>query len=106
MTPLERLAIRINEPDVTDDSPILAECYETAKDAYMRRRFGVYAEWPTEPEAQFLGLLIDMALDLYNKIGIEGQQTHSENGVSSSFESSWISGELLRQIPPLCGVVK
>jgi len=106
MTALERLATRINEPGVTAESPILAECYECAKEAYMRRRFGVYVTWPEEVEKPFEGLLIDLALDLYNRIGMEGQTSHSENGVSNSFDSSWISGELLRQIPPLCGVVK
>ena len=37
--------------------------------------------------------------DIYAKAGAEGQVGHSENGVSRSYESSWISPKLLSGLP-------
>lgn len=56
-------------------------------------------------EPQYLDLQLRCAIDLYNKIGAEGELAHSENGISRSYESSWISQELLNEIVPFCGVV-
>ena len=106
LTLAERLALRINEPDVTSTTPILTECLASATDAYMRCRFGVNEDWPESIETRFVGLVLDMAVDLYNRIGAEGQTAHSENGISRTYDSSWISSSLLRQIPPYCGVPK
>jgi hypothetical protein len=42
---------------------------------------------------------------MYNKLGVEGQTSHSENGVSRSYSSASVSEELLREITPKVGVV-
>ena len=51
-------------------------------------------------EDRYLDLQFRIALDLYNKQGAEGQETHSENGISRTFESSWISSQLLLEVVP------
>ena len=38
-------------------------------------------------------------VDVYAKSGAEGQKSHSENGVSSSYESSWISASIYSAFP-------
>lgn len=38
-------------------------------------------------------------VDVYAKAGAEGQTAHSENSVSRSYKSAWISPELLRDLP-------
>lgn len=106
MNTLDRLKLRLSPDEVPNSDAVLEECLESARDAIMRRRFGVNREWPIDIEPQFVGLQIDIALDIYNKMGAEGQLSHSENGISRTYESSWISGELLRQIPPYCGVIR
>ncbi len=101
MTALERLQLRTNEPN----EAILEDCLESAKNAILARRFP-FQEWPEEVPAQFLDLQVRIAMDLYNKIGAEGQMSHSENGTSRTYESSWISEQLLREVTPLVGVPK
>ena len=37
--------------------------------------------------------------DVYAKVGAEGQTGHSENGISRSYDSAWISPKLLSGLP-------
>lgn len=37
--------------------------------------------------------------DIYAKVGAEGQTGHSENGISRSYDGSWISPKLLSGLP-------
>lgn len=100
MTNLERLKLRTNEPD----EAILNDCLESAKSAILARRFP-YKEWAEDIEPKYTDLQFRIALDLYNKIGGEGQLTHSENGVSRTWESSWVSEQLLSEVVPYVGVL-
>lgn len=59
----------------------------------------------TYVEDRYLDLQYRIALDLYNKMGAEGQLSHSENGVSRAYESSWISAQLLEEVTPFVGTV-
>lgn len=101
MDVLGRLQLQTGE---TNDL-ILLDCMETAKNAIMSRRFP-YAKWPEELEPQYINLQYRIALDLYNKSGAEGEISHSENGVSRSYESSWISEQLLQEIIPFAAPLR
>lgn len=101
MTLFERLKTRI--PDETDDR-VLEEMLESAKDVIMTLRFP-YGSWPDEVEPQYRGTQIDMAEDMYNRIGASGQVGHSENGVSRTWGAEWVSDELKRRVVPMCGVI-
>jgi hypothetical protein len=101
MTQLERLKIRIPE-NVNDIE--LEDIFESAKAVILSRRFP-FGEQPTELESKFNDLQIRIAVEMYNKRGVEGQTSHSENGVSRSYSSANISEELLREITPKVGVV-
>ena len=59
----------------------------------------------TYVEDRYLDLQFRIALDLYNKQGAEGEETHNENGISRKFESSWISAQLLHEVTPYAGVI-
>lgn len=98
---LERLKMRTGEKNEN----LLFDCLCNARNAILARRFP-YQEWPEEVPIQYSDLQLRIALDLYNKIGAEGQLGHSENGVSRTFESSWVSEQLLREVTPLVGVPK
>lgn len=37
--------------------------------------------------------------DVYAKVGAEGQNSHSENGVGRGYDSAWISPKLLAGLP-------
>lgn len=38
-------------------------------------------------------------IDIYAKVGGEGQTSHSENGVSRGYQSSWITFDLISHFP-------
>lgn len=128
MTILERLELRTGE----EDTELLLDLIETAKNAILSRRFP-FGDWPTREvtetvtavdedtgdevteevtteetyvEDRYLDLQFRIALDLYNKQGAEGEETHNENGISRKFESSWISAQLLREVTPYAGAIK
>jgi hypothetical protein len=101
MTQLERLKIRIPE-EVNDVE--LEDILESAKAVILSRRFP-FGEQPTELEPRYNDLQIRIAVEMYNKRGVEGQTSHSENGVSRSYSSASVSEELLREITPKVGVV-
>lgn len=52
-------------------------------------------------EPKYVGVQIRMAVELYNKMGAEGQLSHNEQGLSRSYSNSDISGELLNQVTPV-----
>ncbi|NBI10251.1 DNA-packaging protein [Colidextribacter sp. OB.20] len=100
MDNLERMKLRTQE----EDEAVLLDCLESARSAIMSRRFP-FQPWPNELEPQYLDLQYRIAMDLFNKTGAEGETAHSENGISRSYESSWISQQLLNEVTPMCGVV-
>jgi len=44
-------------------------------------------------------------VDIYSKSGAEGQNVHSENGISRSYDSSWITFDLLSNFPNYVTVI-
>lgn len=101
MTQLERLRIRI--PENNNDTE-LEELLESAKAVILSRRYP-FGEPPEEIENRYKDLQIRIAVEMYNKLGVEGQLSHSENGVSRAYSSASVSEELLREITPKAGVV-
>lgn len=105
MDVLERLRLRVTDPGQPEpDEDILKECLEEAKDAIMARRYPFRA-WPNELAEQDVGRQIRIAISIYNRIGDEGEKSHSENGISRVYDESWIPKQLLEDIVPYCGVV-
>ena len=106
---LERLELRLTDENGTPDSELLADCVETAKNAILSRRYPMMP-WPVDDngetyvEDRYQDLQLRMAIDLYNKIGAEGEITHQENGIRREYESSWISKQLLDEVVPYVGV--
>lgn len=46
-----------------------------------------------------------IAVELFSKMGAEGQLSHNENGIYRSYEAGDISPSLLKKIVPVCGSV-
>jgi hypothetical protein len=101
MTPLERLKLRIPE---NDNELELVDVLESAKAVILSRRYP-FGEQPDALEKKYEDLQVRIAVELYNKRGVEGQTSHSENGVSRSYASANVSEDLLREITPKAGVV-
>ena len=101
-TIIERLQMRTGETDTA----LLEDLVETAKNAILSRRYPFNRDPFSEltVEDRYLDLQYRIALDLYNKMGAEGELRHSENGISRDYESSWISKQLLDEVVPYAGV--
>jgi len=109
---LERLKRRTGEAD----DALLEDMLESAKNIILSLRYP-YANWPTQIvedeegerheetylESRYSDLQVRMAEDMYNRLGGSGQLSHSENGISRSWGSEWVSEQLLREIVPMCG---
>ena len=100
---LEKLKVLISPETASDD--LLLYLLEQAEGIILNRRypFGV-------PEGATLSVFhqqiqIRIAVELFNKMGAEGQTAHGENGISRSWEAGDVSPSLLRQIVPVCGSV-
>ena len=52
-------------------------------------------------ETKYLTTQIKIAIELYNKRGIEGQIGHSENGIDRTYEKADVSHSLLSEITPI-----
>ena len=97
---LEKLQHKISVDDDTGN-----DLLDTASDIIMQRRYP-FEEWPDELEKRYWGLQIRIAVDLYNKIGAEGETAHSENGVSRTYGAENVSTDLLAEIIPKAGLPK
>lgn len=60
----------------------------------------------TEVPVQYEHLQLEIAIYMLNKRGAEGQTSHSENGISRSYENADIPKSMLRSITPNVGVIK
>lgn len=100
MTQLERLKILI--PDEKNED-LLQELLNRAESAIKRKR-RTPQELPME--SRFADLQIEIAVFLYNKLGTEGETSHSENGVSRTYENAHIPDSMLNTIVPLGRVIE
>ena len=50
-------------------------------------------------------LQCEIAIYLLNKRGAEGETSHSENGISRSYESADVPESMLKEIVPFCSVI-
>lgn len=105
MTNIERLKARV--PEATDAE--LEDVLESAKDVILSRCFVNVFKATDEEKTQALAVhnekVLSAAIVIYNMRGIEGQTSHSENGVARSFEEYAGMKSILEQIIPRCDVV-
>lgn len=77
-----------------------------AKDAVISHLYPYKgdASWEDVPEKHH-ARTCEIAVFLINKRGAEGEVSHSENGVSRSYESAGIPKSYFEGIVPFCGAV-
>lgn len=102
MTLLDRLQRRTREKDEV----LLLGLLEDAKMIFFSLRYPYAKKLPEDVEPRYKDWQLRCALDMYNRLGAEGQLTHNENGINRSYGAEWVSNQLLREITPYCGVVK
>lgn len=105
---LLRLKLRLG---VDGEDELLDELLEVAQSIFLNARY------PTTPipldeydnpiiEKRWENIVINIAIELYSKMGAEGQSAHSENGIIRTYEAGDISTSLLSQIPPVVGIAR
>ena len=100
---LEKLKVLISPETASDD--LLLYLLEQAEGIILNKRYPFGAPEGTTLSAFHQQIQIRVAVELFNKMGAEGQTAHGENGISRSWEAGDVSPSLLRQIVPVCGSV-
>lgn len=87
----------------TDESTVSAYlCIAASK--ICRRAYPFDPSIMEVPE-QYSYLQVEIATYLLNKRGGEGELSHSENGISRSYENGDVPESMMQQIVPMAGVL-
>ena len=91
-------------PDTAEDN-LLSTLLTLSEGIVLNRRypFGI-PEGATVP-TQYEHIQLRVAVELFSKMGAEGQTAHSENGISRTYASADVSPALLYRIVPVVGSV-
>lgn len=91
-----------------NDEKEIEERYEVfltiAGEKILRRAYP-YDDTVTEVPEKYHALQCEIAAYLYDKIGAEGQVTHSENGIQRQYENADVPKSMMNVVVPMCGVV-
>ena len=100
---IAKLEVLISPDTASDD--LLLYLLEQAEAICLNRRypFGCPEGATLSPLHEQIQLRV--AVEIFSKMGAEGQTQHTENGVSRIWEAGDISPSLLRLITPVCGSV-
>lgn len=110
MDALTKLKFLVREPGVELDDDLLNVYLDEATHIIMSHRYP-YGDWPVDSEGdpildtRYASLQVRIAEALYDKRGAEGEQSHSENGISRSYGTDGVPLSLLREIVPIASVV-
>lgn len=100
MTDIERLKVRI--PEATEAE--LEDVLISARDVILSRCFVSVSSTSEEDKALALTVhnekVLRAAVVIYNMRGIEGQNSHSENGIARSYEDCAGMKSILQEIVP------
>lgn len=100
---LAKFAVLIS-PDKASDE-LLLHLLEQAEGIILSKRYPFGAPEGVTLSAYHEQIQIRMAVELFNKMGAEGQTSHDENGIKRTWAAGDVSPSLLRMIVPVCGSV-
>lgn len=104
MSITERIDALRDMIESTEKDDVLLAYLRIAESAVLERRYP-YDHTTTCLPMRYEPKVLEIAAYLLNKRGAEGQLSHSENGVSRSYESASIPESMLRDITPCVGVI-
>ena len=100
---LEKLKVLISPETASDD--LLLYLLEQAEGIILNRRYPFGAPEGAALSVYHQQIQIRMAVELFNKMGAEGQTAHDENGIKRTWAAGDVSPSLLRMVVPVCGSV-
>lgn len=104
MTQEEKLAALKVMVGGADTDEVLSTYLQLAGRKIIAKAFP-YSPNVTEVPAQYDYLQVEIATYMLNKRGAEGETSHSENGISRSYENADVPASMLKAITPYCGVI-
>ena len=105
MTQAEKLQLLKAMVGESDTEEVLLTYLNVAGNKILNRAYP-YGTEETEVPSRYEFLQCEIASYLLNKRGAEGQTSHSENGISRSYESADVPESLLGAITPMAGVIR
>lgn len=100
---LDRLKVLISPDTASQD--LLIYLLEQAGGIVLNKRYPFGAPEDAVVPAAYEHIQLQIAVELFSKMGAEGQTAHNENGVNRTYEAADVSPSLLRRIVPLIGSV-
>lgn len=88
-----------------NDSDEVLSTYLTLAGGKILAKAYPYNSEVSEVPTQYHYLQIEIAAYMLNKRGAEGQTSHSENGISRTYENADVPSSMLKSVVPFCGVV-
>lgn len=100
---LEGLRVLIS-PDTADDG-LLSILLSQAAGIVLNKRYPFGQPEGAEVPKAYEHIQLQIAVELFAKMGAEGQTAHKENGIDRTYEAADVSPSLLKRIIPICGSV-
>lgn len=100
---IEKLKVLISPDTATD--PLLLYLLEQAEGIILNRRYPFGAPEGATLSSIHQQIQLRVAVELFNKMGAEGQKDHEENGIKRTWEAGDVSPSLLKAVVPVCGSV-
>lgn len=100
---IEKFKVLIS-PDSASDS-LISFLLEQSEWIILNRRYPFGPPEGATLSAMHEQIQLRVAVELFAKMGAEGQTEHAENGISRKWEAGDVSPSLLRTIIPVCGSV-
>lgn len=104
MTQEEKLTALKSMVGNSDPDEVLSTYLDFAGSKILAKAYP-YQNDVTEVPVQYAHLQVEIAAYMLNKRGAEGQTSHTENGVSRSYENGGIPSSMLKAVIPYCGVI-
>lgn len=98
-----QLAVLIS-PDTASDE-LLDALLLQAEGIVLNRRYPFGSPEGATVPTQYEHIQLQIAVELFSKMGAEGQTAHNENGINRTYEAADVSPSLLKRIVPICGSV-
>ena len=100
---LARFEVLIS-PD-TASTELLQNLLWQAEGIVLNRRYPFGSPEGATVTSAYEHIQLQIAVELFSKMGAEGQTGHNENGVSRTWEAGDVSPSLLKRIVPVVGSV-
>lgn len=105
MTDTEKLTALKAVVGGSDTDEVLSTYLKLAGSKILSKAYP-YDDTVTEIPVKYEYLQIEIAAYMLNKRGAEGQTSHSENGISRTYENADIPASMLKAVTPHCGVIR